>query len=300
HNSQYKSYNGYTRAYEELTLVELSKTATNTNYKITAGELNKPTWAPEELNAQNLFEEILQLQNSIDEKEQITFITQLSSLYETYEIKDPNIIKKYLTNKIKDKNLSFKLRKLAFFYLIKFLQKKDISLNYKDFSELLTHFSQKEEQTILRELSHWKKSSDKIKRNIIHDLTVSVFINQAITKFKNIIDINSKKGNMDSTVLMDLIEIGEIKAVNKILEEGVDIHALNKYGDTALHLAVLKGYNNIIKALINHGAKLNAKNNYGYTPLDRAWTIETYELLKNNGANNSSFFNTLTKKWNSF
>jgi ankyrin repeat protein len=44
-------------------------------------------------------------------------------------------------------------------------------------------------------------------------------------------------------------------------------------GNTALHLAVLAGQTNVIAALLQRGASVNATNAYGMTPLDMASTI---------------------------
>ena len=48
---------------------------------------------------------------------------------------------------------------------------------------------------------------------------------------------------------------------------GADVNAMNLAGDTALHGAASEGYQDIVQLLIDHGAKLNAKNGKGQTPL---------------------------------
>ncbi|MCY4321643.1 MAG: ankyrin repeat domain-containing protein, partial [Bdellovibrionaceae bacterium] len=275
HSHQYEFKKGYTRAYNKLSLVEISEVATNINYKITAGDLNEPKWAPKELSAKKIFEKILPLQNSTDEKDQITFITELSSLY---EIKDLNIdltfIKKYLINKMKDQNLSFKLRKFAFFYSIEFFYNQYF-LSDKNFLEnLLKHFSQKEEQIILGELSNWKKSSNQLKKEFIYNFTIDFFLDHKTKninpKLKNIIDVNSRRGDFDSTILMDLIKRRNITAVNKILKEDVDVNALDNHGQRALQIAVLNEIDEIVEALIPYVENINAKDRHGYTALHLA------------------------------
>jgi ankyrin repeat protein len=48
---------------------------------------------------------------------------------------------------------------------------------------------------------------------------------------------------------------------------GADVNAANQAGDTALHGAASEGYVDIVQLLIDNGAKLNAKNSKGQTPL---------------------------------
>ncbi len=54
------------------------------------------------------------------------------------------------------------------------------------------------------------------------------------------------------------------------LDAGVDINAANGQGQTALHAAALKGYDQVVEFLADHGANLEAKDRRGNTPLDEA------------------------------
>ncbi len=55
------------------------------------------------------------------------------------------------------------------------------------------------------------------------------------------------------------------------LDKGVDINAAtDKTLNTALHAAASQGTDNIVQFLAEHGAKLDAKDNKGRTPLDVA------------------------------
>jgi len=58
-----------------------------------------------------------------------------------------------------------------------------------------------------------------------------------------------------------------LEAVQLALQLGGDVNAMNGNGDTALHIAALKGANAIIQLLVAKGARLDARNKLGQTPL---------------------------------
>ncbi|MDJ0578866.1 ankyrin repeat domain-containing protein [Crocosphaera sp.] len=81
----------------------------------------------------------------------------------------------------------------------------------------------------------------------------------------------------------------DTKEILKVLiNHGADVNAKNEYGETPLHTAVLSENKEIVELLINHGADVNAKNEYdGKTPLYSAVLTknkEIVELLINHGA----------------
>jgi ankyrin repeat protein len=65
-------------------------------------------------------------------------------------------------------------------------------------------------------------------------------------------------------------EAEAIEAIQLCLDAGVDINAANGQGQTALHAAALKGYDQVVQFLADHGANLSAKDKQGKTPLDAA------------------------------
>ena len=51
--------------------------------------------------------------------------------------------------------------------------------------------------------------------------------------------------------------------------EGTDVNAKDEYGDTPLHDAAREGDSEAVEILIANGADVNAINNRGKTPLDQ-------------------------------
>ena len=56
-------------------------------------------------------------------------------------------------------------------------------------------------------------------------------------------------------------------AVAAALEQGADVNAANRNGDTALHAAALLGYDSVIRQLVKAGARADIKNARGLTAL---------------------------------
>jgi ankyrin repeat protein len=85
-----------------------------------------------------------------------------------------------------------------------------------------------------------------------------------------------------------------LAAVKLCYELGNDVNAVNANGDTALHGAALRGSSDIVKFLVEKGAKLDVRNYTGWTPLTIAegvmypntfWrAIDTAALLRQMGA----------------
>ena len=86
--------------------------------------------------------------------------------------------------------------------------------------------------------------------------------------------------------LHDAASKNDYEAAAILLNQGVDVHAKDNYGNTPLHWATS---NNAVKAaevLLKRGADANAKNNTGITPLRiAAWkdAAETAEVLRRYG-----------------
>ncbi|MGP0074954.1 MAG: ankyrin repeat domain-containing protein [Bryobacteraceae bacterium] len=65
-------------------------------------------------------------------------------------------------------------------------------------------------------------------------------------------------------------EAEAIASIKLCLDAGADVNAVNNQGDTALHGAAQKGFDQVVEFLADHGAKLDIKDKRGRTPLDAA------------------------------
>ena len=74
--------------------------------------------------------------------------------------------------------------------------------------------------------------------------------------------------------------MGDIKAVNQHISAGTDLNAKDQYGSTPLTIAATFGKTEAALALIDGGADLNMKNNEGSTPLHVASFFCREEIVK--------------------
>lgn len=80
---------------------------------------------------------------------------------------------------------------------------------------------------------------------------------------------------------------GEVRAINKLLENGAVINGRDQHGWTALHRAAFKGRIDAVRTLIDNGIEINARDEDGYTALHCAVEsgyVEVIELLVKKGA----------------
>jgi ankyrin repeat protein len=74
----------------------------------------------------------------------------------------------------------------------------------------------------------------------------------------------------EDTVGRRKTEKDAIDSIELCLKAGVDVNAVDSRGQTALHGAAQKGWNQVVQYLADHGAKLNVKDQKGLTPVDAA------------------------------
>ena len=89
-------------------------------------------------------------------------------------------------------------------------------------------------------------------------------------KVKN---INKRDRKTGMTLLHEAIQDGrKISTIMKFIEQGANVNARSRYGgSTPLLEAVEAGRTGIIKLLLEHGAKINLPNAFGFTPLH--WAV---------------------------
>lgn len=100
-------------------------------------------------------------------------------------------------------------------------------------------------------------------------------------------DINAASKVTKKTPLHLAIEYDHEALAIDLLEKGADSNARNTAGETSLHLAAGKNLPLVVKALIRHGAMVDAVDCKGWTPLFRAVFSELDDmaiLLLDNGA----------------
>ena len=69
------------------------------------------------------------------------------------------------------------------------------------------------------------------------------------------------------------------RTVKLCIAQGLDINQANSKGETTLHGAANRGSDLLVKFLVEHGAKLDAKSKPGFTPLDIAMGKDSFGAL---------------------
>jgi ankyrin repeat protein len=68
-----------------------------------------------------------------------------------------------------------------------------------------------------------------------------------------------------------------VETAKYLVNHGVDVNAVGEFGWTALHTAAYQGLNDVVAYLASKGAKLDAKDGLGQTPLSIALSVLTKE-----------------------
>jgi len=80
--------------------------------------------------------------------------------------------------------------------------------------------------------------------------------------------------------LLEAAKYGKAQTVKLLIEDGADINAKDKYGNTPLIIAARDDRAEIVKILIENGAEVNAKNEKGETPLYWVLCNDNTEIAK--------------------
>jgi len=101
-------------------------------------------------------------------------------------------------------------------------------------------------------------------------------------------DIKHRHGEYKITALHIAAEKNLLKAAKWLINEGANLEAKDRTGETPLHYAAWQDSVLVAKELITRGAEVDAKDKWKRTPLSRAagWnSLKVAQLLINNGAN---------------
>ncbi|RWR96741.1 dual specificity protein kinase shkC [Cinnamomum micranthum f. kanehirae] len=94
--------------------------------------------------------------------------------------------------------------------------------------------------------------------------------------------------NLDMTMqLLFMACRGDVKGVEDLLNEGVDVNSIDLDGRTALHIAACEGHVEVVKLLLIRKANIDARDRWGSTAAADAkyyGNDEVYNILKARGA----------------
>ncbi|PIN10741.1 Tyrosine kinase [Handroanthus impetiginosus] len=94
--------------------------------------------------------------------------------------------------------------------------------------------------------------------------------------------------NLDSTMqLLFMACKGDVKGVQDLLDEGIDVNSIDLDGRTALHIAACEGHVEVVKLLLSRRANIDARDRWGSTAAADAkyyGNIAVYNILKARGA----------------
>jgi ankyrin repeat protein len=99
----------------------------------------------------------------------------------------------------------------------------------------------------------------------IHDGTTPLMAAAGVGWGREAVDRHERTAYVDP--LHPLDDRSTLEAVKLLLDLGSDLQAVNRAQDTALHGAAFKGFNRVVRHLVERGARVDAKNRRGLTAL---------------------------------
>jgi ankyrin repeat protein len=104
-------------------------------------------------------------------------------------------------------------------------------------------------------------------------------------------DVHSRRVHDDSTPLHLALQQGHVEVARVLVNHGAKVSAKDQDGWTPLHLASKHGHADLARLLIEHGAKVSAKDKQGCSPLHMALEdnhVDLARILAEHGANVSA------------
>lgn len=97
----------------------------------------------------------------------------------------------------------------------------------------------------------------------------------------NFLNQKSVPENSDLTAIHLAAQANDLDALNRALKQGVNVNALTKDGWTALHFAAYKGFEDIVRALLDAKVNVNIQGKlYNRTALHYAVHQNNLEIVK--------------------
>ena len=87
--------------------------------------------------------------------------------------------------------------------------------------------------------------------------------------------------------LFDAASRGDVGAIGKLLQQGMNVNVANAERETALHMAAAKGHYSAVIYLLNHGANINSRTVNNWLPIHHATRFRHAQIahyLKQRGA----------------
>ncbi len=79
--------------------------------------------------------------------------------------------------------------------------------------------------------------------------------------------------------LDDVVNMGDMEKVRRLVGQGADVNGRNILGDTPLMAAAHTGGADMVRLLLSYGADMTMKNAHGKTAYEIASTLDHQEVL---------------------
>ncbi len=121
-----------------------------------------------------------------------------------------------------------------------------------------------------------------IKVPVVRIIFITLFISAGLA---SISDGKSRQPVVARSLdMLDFARKNNLDMVKSKLHAGAKIDAVDADGNTALHIAAAGGFQKLAKYLVEHKADVNARNQFGQTPLHAVTSADIARILVEKGA----------------